>query len=236
MPRPAPHVKPNLICRRNPRFSGGFSSRSGRPHIAPKSFPGRHGRWRRGTKIGRSGGGTVSVPTKNALSAAHGIATCQAAYRRPSYRTTLRRGVARPRGQIHQSPGAYVRRAGGRPNPHPGLLRGEDVLRTAAAMRALGARGRKGGERLAGRRARHRRARRAGRRARHGQFRHRRPVARRHPRQPRILLGDDRRRLVAQPAHAARDRPLAMSGAPFTARAGDRLPLAHRRAPATRCR
>ena len=84
-----------------------------------------------------------------------------------------------------------------------GLLEGEDVLRTAAAMRALGARDRQ-------RRRRHWRV--AGRGiggltepdgcAGHGQFRHRRPAAVRHPRQPSILFGDDRRRLPAQPPDA----------------------------------
>ena len=89
-----------------------------------------------------------------------------------------------------------------------GLLEGEDVLRTAAAMRALGAevaQDAPGAWRVAGRGVGGLVG--AGGRARHGQFRHRRPAAHRHPGQPSVFLGDDRRRQPAQAADAARHRP-----------------------------
>ena len=107
-----------------------------------------------------------------------------------------------------------------------GLLEGEDVLRTAAAMRALGAEVGAGRRRhLAGRRARHRRAHRAGGRAGHGQFRHRRAAAVRHPGQPSDVRGDDRRRQPAPPPDAPRDRS-----------ADDLRRAVHRRARAAGCR
>ena len=90
----------------------------------------------------------------------------------------------------------------------PGLLEGEDVLATAAAMRALGAGVERAGRRaLAGRRRRHRRARRAGRHDRSRQFRHRGAAAARHPRDPSVHRLRDRRRLAAQPADGPGHRP-----------------------------
>ncbi len=86
-----------------------------------------------------------------------------------------------------------------------GLLEGEDVLRTAAAMRALGAERAAGRRGLARRRPRHRRPGGAGGRAGHGQFRHRRPAAGRHAGQPRPVRGDDRRRQPAPPPDAPGD-------------------------------
>ena len=88
-----------------------------------------------------------------------------------------------------------------------GLLEGEDVLRTAAAMRALGAEvvaGRAGA--LARRRARSRRPGRAGRRAGHGQFRHRGAAAHRRAGQPSVFFRAHRRCQPAPPADAARHR------------------------------
>ena len=70
-----------------------------------------------------------------------------------------------------------------------GLLTGEDVLRTAAAMRALGAEvthDPDGTWRVAG--PRHRRPDRAHRCAGHGQLRHGGAAAVRHSRQPSALL------------------------------------------------
>ena len=96
-----------------------------------------------------------------------------------------------------------------------GLLEGEDVLATAAALRAMGAGvERAGGRALAGRRGRGRRPRRAGRRARPRQFRHRGAAAARHPRDPSVHRLRHRRRLAAQPADAP----------------GHRAAVAHRRA------
>ena len=109
-----------------------------------------------------------------------------------------------------------------------GLLEGEDVLRTAAAMRALGAEVvRDAGRRLARRRPRRRRPGRAGGRAGHGQFRHRRAAAVRHPRQPSdlfaVMTGDAS--LRRRPMRRVID-PLTACGARFAARDGGRLPLA----------
>src|SRR5580693_7226432 len=80
---------------------------------------------------------------------------------------------------------------------------------------------------MARRRPRRRRPDRAHRRARHGQLGHRRPPAVRHPRQPRPVRGDDRRRKPARPPDAPRHRsahrlPLAVQGA------RDALPLDYR--------
>ena len=88
-----------------------------------------------------------------------------------------------------------------------GLLEGEDVLATAAALRALGAAVGAGRRRpLAGRRRRHRRPRRAREPARSRQFRHRGAAPPRHPRDPSAHRLRHRRRLAAPPADEPRDR------------------------------
>ena len=108
-----------------------------------------------------------------------------------------------------------------------GLLEGEDVLRSAAAMRALGAEAwRDEKRRLARDRARRRRTQRARRCARSGQCRHRRAAA--HggggdPSPHRLL---HRRCLAAPAAHGPRHRP-------HLRQMGARL---HRAAKATACR
>ncbi len=101
-----------------------------------------------------------------------------------------------------------------------GLLEGEDVLRTAAAMRALGASVRQDGGGVAGRRARHRRPGGAGGRAGHGQLRHRRAAAGRHAGQPRPVRGDDRRRQPAPPPDAPGDGAAGRTAARASARRG----------------
>ena len=108
-----------------------------------------------------------------------------------------------------------------------GLLEGEDVLRTAAAMRALGAEvAARSRRHLARRRPRHRRPDRARRRAGHGQLRHRRPpvcgILASHPIFA-VMTGDAS--LRRRPMRRVTD-PLSACGARFAAREGGRLPLA----------
>ncbi len=126
------------------------------------------------------------------------------------------------------------------PRPHPGrarrraqhrvegLLEGEDVLRTAAAMRALGAGIERIGDgvwRVTGRRRR--RPRRARRRARSRQFRHRRAAAHGRGRDPSLHHLLHRRRLAAPAADGARgDAAAGRWARAFVARDGGRLPLA----------
>ena len=119
-----------------------------------------------------------------------------------------------------------------------GLLEGEDVLATAAALRAMGAgdRARRatGDWRVDG--VGRRRPRRAGGRARSRQFRHRGAAAARHPGDPPVHRLRDRRRLAARPADAARDRPAVALRARVSSRARAAGCRSRSPAPPSRCR
>ena len=99
-----------------------------------------------------------------------------------------------------------------------GLLESADIMATAAAMRAFGAKVEKGADGdLARARARHRRAARAGGRHRLRQCRHRRAARDRHRRRACLRHHLRRRRLAVAPADGARARSAARHG-----RRGDR--------------
>ena len=93
-----------------------------------------------------------------------------------------------------------------------GLLEGEDVLNTAKAMRALGASVERTGDGAGGSRRRRRRLCRAGGAARFRQFRHRLPAGDGRGRRLPDHRDVRRRRVVAQPADAARARSAGADG------------------------
>ena len=109
-----------------------------------------------------------------------------------------------------------------------GLLEGEDVLATAAAMRAMGATIEARGEPLARPWRRRRRAAAAADGARHGQFRHLDPAADGAGGQPPDHRDLHRRRLAVRRPMGRVIEPLSLMGASFCRQPGGRLPLTMR--------